>query len=74
MSPVKLSRQMVLFCIERRKAWRYLQGRAGIENPDYAAQKATLAAIDADDFEGAPLLEFARDRFSQELAVLTETS
>ena len=73
-SPVKLSRQMVLFCIERRKAWRFLQSRAGIENPDYAAQKATLAAIDADDFDGGPFLEFARDRFSQELAVLTHKS
>jgi pyruvate-ferredoxin/flavodoxin oxidoreductase len=33
-----LSRQLVLFCVERRKAWRLLQSRAGIENPDYLAQ------------------------------------
>jgi pyruvate-ferredoxin/flavodoxin oxidoreductase len=41
-----LSRQMVLFCVERRKAWRMLQSRAGIENPDYKAQKALLARVD----------------------------
>lgn len=34
-----LSRQMVLFCVERRKSWRRLQGFAGIENADYKAQK-----------------------------------
>ena len=29
-----LSRQLVLFCIERRKSWRMLQSGAGIENRD----------------------------------------
>lgn len=38
-----ISRQMVLFCVERRRAWRMLQSRAGLENEDYAAQKALLA-------------------------------
>ncbi len=32
-----VSRQMVIFCIERRKAWRLLQSRAGVENKDYVA-------------------------------------
>ncbi|MFQ5558667.1 MAG: hypothetical protein ACE5GB_14330, partial [Acidimicrobiales bacterium] len=40
-----LSRQMVLFCVERRKAWRMLQSRAGITNPDYEAQKQLLEAL-----------------------------
>ncbi|PYR39705.1 MAG: oxidoreductase, partial [Acidobacteria bacterium] len=30
-----LSRQLVLFCVERRKAWRLLQSKAGIENREY---------------------------------------
>ncbi|NOZ47839.1 MAG: oxidoreductase [Chlorobi bacterium] len=41
-----LSRQMVLFCVERRKSWRILQSRAGIENVDYKAQKERLREID----------------------------
>jgi pyruvate-ferredoxin/flavodoxin oxidoreductase len=42
-----LSRQMVLFCVERRKAWRMLQSKAGIKNREYEAQKAILADVDA---------------------------
>jgi hypothetical protein len=42
-----LSRQLVLFCVERRKAWRMLQSKAGIENLEYKAQKAILADVDA---------------------------
>jgi pyruvate-ferredoxin/flavodoxin oxidoreductase len=42
-----LSRQLVLFCVERRKAWRMLQSKAGIENREYKAQKAILAEVDA---------------------------
>ncbi len=50
-----LSRQLVLFCVERRKAWRLLQSKAGIENKEYKAQRAVLADVDAgripvDDF------------------------
>src|SRR5204863_3570141 len=42
-----LSRQLVLFCVERRKAWRMLQSKAGIENREYKAQRAVLADADA---------------------------
>ncbi|HXD19466.1 MAG TPA: thiamine pyrophosphate-dependent enzyme, partial [Vicinamibacterales bacterium] len=42
-----LSRQLVLFCVERRKAWRMLQSKAGIVNKEYQAQKAILADVDA---------------------------
>ena len=44
---LKLSRQMVIFCVERRKAWRMLQSKAGIANPDYARQKELLKEIDS---------------------------
>ena len=36
-----------MFCVERRKAWRMLQSKAGIVNKEYAAQKALLADVDA---------------------------
>ncbi len=42
-----LSRQLVMFCVERRKAWRMLQSKAGIVNKEYQAQKALLADLDA---------------------------
>ncbi|MCP5026078.1 MAG: oxidoreductase [Actinomycetia bacterium] len=48
-SRIVLSRQMVLFCIERRRSWRMLQSRAGVSNIDYAAQKVVLAAFAAGD-------------------------
>jgi len=41
-----VTRQMVLFAIERRKAWRMLQSKAGVANKDYIAQKAFLAKLD----------------------------
>ncbi len=44
--PVGLSRQMVLFVVERRKNWRMLQNMAGIENEDYEAQKQHLEYLD----------------------------
>jgi pyruvate-ferredoxin/flavodoxin oxidoreductase len=42
-----ISRQLVLFCVERRKAWRMLQSKAGVENREYKAQRALLADVDA---------------------------
>src|SRR5207244_9379484 len=43
----RLSRQLVLFCVERRKAWRMLQSKAGIENKEYKAQRSIMADVDA---------------------------
>jgi len=50
-----LSRQLVMFCVERRKSWRMLQSKAGIVNKEYAAQRAILADVDAGKI---PLDEF----------------
>jgi len=50
-----LSRQLVMFCVERRKAWRMLQSKAGIVNKEYAAQRDLLADVDAGKI---PLAEF----------------
>ncbi len=43
-----VSRQMVVFCVERRKAWRLMQSRAGIVNKDYLEQKELLASLAAE--------------------------
>ena len=50
-----ISRQLVMFCVERRKAWRMLQSKAGIVNKEYATQRAILADVDAGKL---PLDEF----------------
>ena len=62
-----LSRQLVLFCVERRKAWRMLQSKAGIENREYKAQRSLLADVDAGRirnelvvYQGAPHSFFDR--------------
>jgi pyruvate-ferredoxin/flavodoxin oxidoreductase len=47
MATYALSRQLVMFCVERRKAWRMLQSKAGIVNKEYVAQKSILADVDA---------------------------
>ncbi|MBK1877749.1 2-oxoacid:acceptor oxidoreductase family protein [Pelagicoccus mobilis] len=48
--PMKMSRQMVLFCVERRKAWRMLQSHAGIVNKDYQLQKELIAKVTNGEF------------------------
>ncbi len=53
-----LSRQLVMFCVERRKSWRMLQSKAGIVNKEYAAQRELLAEVDAGKLPLAEL--FAR--------------
>ena len=61
-----ISRQMVLFCVERRKSWRLLQSKAGIENLEYKAQRSLLKKVDAGDI---PL-----DRFLADTGALFEES
>lgn len=46
----KVTRQMVIFCVERRKSWRLLQSRAGIINKDYQRQKVLLSKVDKGDW------------------------
>jgi len=54
---VVLSRQMVLFCVERRRAWRMLQSRAGLDNPDYRAQREVLELLDSGELKRSDVLE-----------------
>ncbi|MCC5025715.1 MAG: hypothetical protein J6386_24350 [Candidatus Synoicihabitans palmerolidicus] len=53
--PMKMSRPMVLFNVERRKAWRMLQSHSGIINKDYVAQKDLLAKVDKGEISIADL-------------------
>ena len=51
-----LSRQLVLLCVERRKAWRLLQSKAGVENLEYKAQRALRAKLDKGELTRDDLL------------------
>ena len=51
-----LSRQMVVFVVERRKAWRMLQSRAGIENKDYSEQRDLIARMDKEGLTVADIM------------------
>ncbi len=68
-----LSRQLVMFCVERRKAWRMLQSKAGIVNKEYQAQKAILADVDAGKLPLEELFtrghELVRERIAGPVAV-----
>ncbi len=62
-----LSRQLVMFCVERRKAWRMLQSKAGIVNREYIAQKALLADVDAGKIAREDFFANATDMIAEKL-------
>jgi pyruvate-ferredoxin/flavodoxin oxidoreductase len=62
-----LSRQLVMFCVERRKAWRMLQSKAGIVNKEYAAQKAILADVEAGKISKEEFFAHAHELISEKL-------
>ncbi len=61
----KISRQMVLFHIERRKSWRMLQSRAGVNNFDYAAQKELLSKLAKEEVTREQILHRGEDLLQQ---------
>ncbi len=63
-----LSRQLVMFCVERRKAWRMLQSKAGIVNREYLAQKAILADVDAGKISQDDLFSKGHELLKERLA------
>ena len=65
-----VSRQMVLFAVERRKAWRMLQSKAGVVNKDYLAQKALLKKLDEGKLTLADLKAKTRELYEVELAAI----
>jgi pyruvate-ferredoxin/flavodoxin oxidoreductase len=62
-----LSRQLVMFCVERRKAWRMLQSKAGIVNREYLAQKAILADVDSGKLSHEEFFAHAHELMSEKL-------
>jgi pyruvate-ferredoxin/flavodoxin oxidoreductase len=64
-----ISRQLVLFCVERRKAWRMLQSKAGIENREYKAQRSILADADAGKISKDELFARAEELMKERLKV-----
>ena len=64
-----LSRQLVLFCVERRKAWRMLQSKAGIENKEYKAQRSILADVDAGKISKEDLFARAEELMKERIGV-----
>ena len=69
-----LARQLVLFCVERRKAWRMLQSKAGIENRDYKAQRSLLAEVDAGTISKEDFFAHAELMWKEESHPLPRTS
>jgi pyruvate-ferredoxin/flavodoxin oxidoreductase len=65
-----VTRQMVLFAVERRKSWRMLQSKAGVANKDYLAQKSFLAKIDKGEIPLADAKARGGDLIAAELAAL----
>ncbi|MBI5767271.1 MAG: 2-oxoacid:acceptor oxidoreductase family protein [Verrucomicrobia bacterium] len=65
-----VSRQMVLFAVERRKAWRMLQSKAGQTNKDYVAQKALLAKIEKGEIPLADARARVKELISAELVAV----
>jgi len=66
-----VSRQMVLFAVERRKAWRMLQSKAGVTNKDYLAQKSLLKKADEGKIPVADLKARTRELVEAEVAALS---
>ena len=62
-----LSRQLVMFCVERRKAWRMLQSKAGIVNREYQAQKAILAELEAGKISKDEFFAHAHEMMAEKL-------
>jgi pyruvate-ferredoxin/flavodoxin oxidoreductase len=62
-----LSRQLVMFCVERRKAWRMLQSKAGIVNKEYIAQKALLAEVESGKLKLEEFLSHAQELLAERL-------
>jgi pyruvate-ferredoxin/flavodoxin oxidoreductase len=68
---LSLSRQMVLFCVERRKSWRMLQSKAGIENLEYKAQRSLLKKVDGNEIPLDEFLSRTAELFEAELSNLS---
>ena len=64
---ILISRQTVLFCVERRKAWRMLQSKAGQRNKDYEAQRSLIAKIDGGEISAHEVRSKVGELYAAEL-------
>jgi len=62
-----ISRQLVMFCVERRKAWRMLQSKAGVVNREYQAQKELLADLEAGKIAKDEFFRHAHEMMAEKL-------
>jgi pyruvate-ferredoxin/flavodoxin oxidoreductase len=62
-----ISRQLVMFCVERRKAWRMLQSKAGVANREYQAQKELLADLEAGKIAKDEFFAHAHEMMAEKL-------
>jgi pyruvate-ferredoxin/flavodoxin oxidoreductase len=65
-----LSRQLVLLCVERRKSWRLLQSKAGVDNLEYRAQRALLGRLEKGELARTDLLARGASLVKEEVARL----
>lgn len=65
-----LSRQLVMFCVERRKSWRMLQSKVGLKNREYEAQKAILADVDSGKVSKEDFFAHAQEMLQEKLGSL----
>jgi len=65
-----VTRQMVLFAVERRKSWRMLQSKAGIVNRDYLAQRAFISKLDRGEITLVDAKARVRELMATELAAV----
>jgi pyruvate-ferredoxin/flavodoxin oxidoreductase len=56
--------------MERRKAWRMLQSKAGVASKDYQAQKVLLAKLDKGELQLADVQAQTKELFDAEVAKL----
>jgi len=62
-----ISRQLVLFCVERRKAWRMLQSKVGVDNREYHAQRSILSDVDTGKISKEELFARGEDLLKERL-------
>jgi len=65
-----VSRQRVLFAVDRRKTWHRLQSKTGVVNKDYQAQKALLSKLEKGELQLANVQAKTKELFEAELAKL----
>jgi pyruvate-ferredoxin/flavodoxin oxidoreductase len=69
-----ISRQLVLFCVERRKAWRMMQSKAGIENREYKVQRSLLDDLETGKISREELFAYGEQLVKERLSQLNDTT